>query len=490
MLNYCIAERMSLSELARVDLPGAEHNFSIYRDFFRTEADFLNCVRAFHLSGQIPMRSDETYRLSDAYRLPSLVAGATRVQIGKSFSASPGNGLHFFPSELDDTWWEPILGLIAGRAAFRRTCREAAVRDPATDRLLRTLPTKSEHDAEIERVRIAILGEEQQLMDSLPSDSEWWRTRLQAHATLVKRLGEGRRVKLARLCAYHLDVASILAERRLGISRRALRLLVGIGSRSFKLVVGRPPIEEAEFLLTEASYSLVTRVHDRAIDALEETLADYNAAAVPELRLDPSDVQNFIDHMHQAGLDDWATQLVIETWDIEVLIEMSPDQSISMAYSRFRVLCALLEEALRTFAELTTNADFIGNVEKKGTLSPRLREFLGGPAGKTQPVPAACVKTIGEAYAVFPPIGSVQIETSLDGLCMPAGEPPSLPGPDSAHVLAGLVFIRNLTSHRYPIVLPNGRADWFDGWGGHLAAVNRTIAWSGLTLWALTKHFR
>jgi len=398
---------MSLSELARVDLPGAEHNFCIYRDFFRTEADFLNCVRAFHLSGQLPMRSDETYRLSDAYRLPSLMAGATRVQIGKSFSAPPGNGLYFFPSELDDAWWEPVLGLLAGRAAFRRTCREPAVRDPATDRLLRTLPTKDEHDAEIEKVRTAILGEERQLVESLPSDSEWWRIRLQAHATLVKQLREAGRVKLGRLCAHHLDVASLLAERRLGISRRCLRVLVGIGSRSIRPVVGSPPIEEEEFLLTEASYSPATRAHDRAIDALERTSSSYNAAAIPELRLDQSDVEDFVSHMHDAGLDDWTTQLVAEMWDIDQLLEMSESQRISMVYSRVRVLCTLLEEALRSFVEIIGDDAFTKSVESQGVLSRRLGAFLKGPPGKVSPVAPGDVVALNDEWRVKPPVTSV-----------------------------------------------------------------------------------
>jgi hypothetical protein len=323
---------MSLKELAKFGLPGPRHTFNeVYREFFSSESTFIACVRAFHDSGQLPERDDQAYRLSDTYRLPSLVSRAIRIRISERFDASPAFALDVFPAELDDAWWDPILALIAGRDAVKTAHDVPGIRDATTGQLLRALPP-AEHAVEVERIIAAVIDEEGKLAQSLPSDKDWWRERLRAHGMLVVGLRESGRVTLARLCAYHLSAASLLAEKRLGMTRRDLRVLVGIGRRHLTLRVGAAPVEETEFLLTEASFSRAARAYDRALDALEAMLPDYNAAALPELRLDASDVRNFVDHLRQSGLEDWALQLVAEIWDIDVLWEMSDDQRIAMVF--------------------------------------------------------------------------------------------------------------------------------------------------------------
>jgi hypothetical protein len=155
-----------------------------------------------------------------------------------------------------------------------------------------------------------------------------------------------------------------------------------------------------------------------------------------------------------------------------------------------RSLCTLLEEALRSFAEITGDAAFADDVEARGVMSRRLGAFLKGPAGKASPVRPEDVLGLNDKWQVWPPVAAARLEACLDALGMPAGDPPPGLGPDSVQTLAGLVFVRNLTSHRFPIVLSDARAQWFDTWGDHLPAINRTVAWSGLALWALTKYFR
>ena len=488
-VRYCVAEQMSLEALAKFGLPGpALTSNELYREFFSFASNFFDCVRALQGAEKLPVRDDQTYRLWDAYRVLSLVAQATRTRIGDGFAARPAFAPDVFVTDLDETWWDPIVALRAGYEAVQRARSDPVLSDPATGEL--HVATDEERAREAEKIVAVVIDEERELAQALPSDRDWWRTRLRAHATLVQQLRESGRVSLARLCDRHLAAAWRLAEKRLEMARRDVRVLVGMGRRYFKLGVGSAPVEETEFLLTEVSSSRAVRAYDRALDALEAMLPDYNAAALPELHLDARDVQDFVEHLRQAGLEDWMTQLVAENWDIEVLWEMSEDQRISMVFGRVRTLCALLEEALLSFADFVGDADFTKSVESQAMLSCRLGAFLKGRAGKTSPVSPREVVALNKKCRVNPPVPSTCLETSLDALAMRAGDPAPLPGPDSVQMLAGLVFIRNLTSHRYPIVLSDVRANWFETWGQHLPAVNRTVPWSGLALWALTKHFR
>jgi hypothetical protein len=124
-------------------------------------------------------------------------------------------------------------------------------------------------------------------------------------------------------------------------------------------------------------------------------------------------------------------------------------------------------------------------------MGERLETFLKGPkGGKGSPVTWSNVSRLFQRNRVDQPVAPADLERCLNGLMMPAQPPSGWRGPDSARVLAGLFFIRNLTSHRFPIVVQGVREPWFEIWGKHLAAINRTVTWSGLALWALVKCFR
>ncbi len=72
---------------------------------------------------------------------------------------------------------------------------------------------------------------------------------------------------------------------------------------------------------------------------------------------------------------------------------------------------------------------------------------------------------------------------------MPAGKAPRGVGPSPEQVLWNLMVLRHFTSHRFPIVPATGRVAWFEAWGNHLPAINRTVLWAALMLWAITRKF-
>jgi hypothetical protein len=162
---------------------------------------------------------------------------------------------------------------------------------------------------------------------------------------------------------------------------------------------------------------------------------------------------------------------------------------VGLVYGRVRTLCSLLEEALLPMAAATGDESFREAIEAAGTLYPRLTRFVQGTTG-TALVDVAAIQKLWVDNRLNPPFSAAQLRNSLLGLGMPAGNPPpSSPAPRLEQVLTGLIFVRNLTSHRYPILLSGTRVEWFETWGGHLPAVNRAILWAALTLWGLMRHF-
>lgn len=83
------------------------------------------------------------------------------------------------------------------------------------------------------------------------------------------------------------------------------------------------------------------------------------------------------------------------------------------------------------------------------------------------------------------------LSQSLRGYGIHAGNPhPSIQRPVPERALAGLIFIRNLTSHRFPAPVEERGTGWFKVWSKHLPAINRTILWGALLLWKVTCRYR
>lgn len=177
------------------------------------------------------------------------------------------------------------------------------------------------------------------------------------------------------------------------------------------------------------------------------------------------------------------------TWHSEQFWDRTFDQRVGLVYGRVRTLCNLLEEALLPMSEETKDSSFRTEVERASTLNPRLKRFVRGPGGEVTLVDVDAIDKMWADNKVVPPFSGAELRRSLVGLGMPAGDPPPPPLPTLEQVLTGVIFIRNLTSHRYPVLLRGTRVDWFETWGGHLPAINRTILWAALALWGLTKNF-
>jgi len=352
------------------------------------------------------------------------------------------------------------------------------VKDDATGQV------RDETDDEF-RVRLkplseAIEGEINAIAQTLPPETEYWKERLAQHATLVIELRKGHFRPLARLCSWQLGAAARLGEIRLGQTRRQVRASVG-----------RVNADLTAPALSAASFSIAQRAFDEALDRIEETLPSFNEAMPEPLRLSAAEAERFLAFLDQAGLEDWFTELSIVTWDSEQFSDRTFDQRVALVYGRVRTLCSLLEEALLAMAEELGNPSFRSETESAPTLYPRLTRFVRGPSGDSKLISVGAVNDLWANNKLLPPFSGAELRQSLVGLGMPTGNPPPhTPAPTPEHVLTGLVFIRNLTSHRYPVLLKGTRVDWFETWGGHLPAINRTILWAALALWGLARHFR
>jgi hypothetical protein len=223
---------------------------------------------------------------------------------------------------------------------------------------------------------------------------------------------------------------------------------------------------------------------------MEKALGDYNAAMPATLHLTADQPEKFAQFLTESGLQEWYTQLSIVTWSRLGLTDMSEDQRIALVYGRVRTLCALLEEALLSLAEHTGRAAFRAAVEKQATLHPRALRFLKGPGRRPSLVKLSQVMRLANYNKIEPGLDAPTMAAKFVALGIPSGTNPSTLVPTPEQVLAGLIVIRNLTSHRYPILRAGARVSWFEAWGNHLTAINRTVLWSALILWALANRFK
>jgi hypothetical protein len=486
---YCQAEVLTLEELSRYRLPSPRSPNELYRELFSFQHHFENAVRALEADGWVPQRSDGTYRVWDAYRILGALFVHTRIVIplarpdreapaGSLFDAPAGwlpDVRWAFPE--DDQWWEAVERANQGFGAWWEARHLRQVRDGGTGQLRDE--TDEEFRSRITPMREVIEGEIGAIAQTLRPEPEYWKERLAQHATLAIELREGHFTSLSRLCSWQLSAAARLAEVRLGRTRREIR--------SFVERVNRDLTAPA---LSAASFSIAQRAFDEALDRIEEVLPSFNEAMPLGLRLSIADGEGLLTFLDESGLEDWFTELSIVTWHSEQFWDRTFDQRVGLVYGRVRTLCSLLEEALLPLADETGDPSFRNEVECASTLYPRLTKFVRGPRSKNTLVDIAVIDKLWAENKLVPPFSGAELQRSLIGLGMPSGNPPPpTPAPTLEQVLTGFVFIRNLTSHRYPVLLRGTRVDWFETWGGHLPAINRTILWVALALRGLTNLF-
>lgn len=169
--------------------------------------------------------------------------------------------------------------------------------------------------------------------------------------------------------------------------------------------------------------------------------------------------------------------------------DYSYDQRVAVVYGRVRTLCALLEEALLSMAEYTGDAEFRDAVEEQHLLRRRLVRFLQGPGGGTQIVSVPELERLADANGIRPGMDSGEVRVRFLALGIPSRQATQAPQ-SPEQVLASLVVVRNLTSHRFPILQAGRRVPWFEAWEEHLPAINRAVLWAALMLWAVSCHHK
>ena len=223
---------------------------------------------------------------------------------------------------------------------------------------------------------------------------------------------------------------------------------------------------------------------------MEQDLPSYNAAMPAPLQLRSDEPEKFLRFLTDSGLQDWYTELSTAAWSQSVLSDMTYDQRIAVVYGRVRTLCALLEEALLALADHTDVTALGLAVEQAHMLRKRLIRFLGGPTGISALIDAAQVKALVDASSIMPGMDASEMGNRFTALGMPSRNAAVVFSQTPGQVLASLIVVRNLTSHRFPIVRAGERVPWFAAWGDHLPAINQAVRWAALMLWALAGHFK
>lgn len=478
---HCRPDRLSREELARYELWRDRLNkIELWRGLFYSESSFTAAVEALERNGRLPSRPDGTYRVWDAYTVIDRLCSLTYVTIPGPTPVTLS--LPVFPHlfhlpKLDETWWESVdaarVGLDAEWAARHIL---PWVEDPVTGK--HREETLDEWKQRYDAVRSVVEREVKELAQLLAADEASWTAKLGTHAWIVVELRDAHLDPLARLCADHLSAAVHLAQLALSKTRREIRALVK-GTQN----------DMTSLALSVASFSRAQRSFDAAIDEMEASLGAYNTAMPVPLQLTHDQPQRFAEFLTESGLQEWYTQLSVFSWDWSVLNDRSEDQRIAMVYGRVRTLCSLLEEALLSLAESTGDVAFWKAVEKQPTLQPRLDRFLRGPTGRAKLVAWPQVQRFATANKILPGMDARTVAASFAALGMPAGKDPRGVVPSPEQVLGSLIVLRNFTSHRFPIVHATGRVAWFEAWGNHLPAINRTVLWAALMLWAITRKF-
>jgi hypothetical protein len=480
--TYCRAEVLTREQLARYELPDPPRMnlLELYRVLFHSESIFTAIVGAFEVAGRLPKRSDETYRVWDAY----LILDKIGQEAGIKLPGPPRieTSLVTFPSlyllgKLEETWWEPVEAARIGLNLAWRARYPTFIKDPSTGQLREE--TSDEVEQRLRTLQPRMMEELKALAERLPSDEVFWKERLGTHAWLVITLRKAHFESLARLCADQLSAAADLAEVRLGKTRREIRALVG-----------RVNSDLTAPALTAASFSMDWKAFDAALDELEQDLPQYNAAMPAALQLAPDQPEHFLRFLANSGLQAWYTELTTVAWHRSISFDFSYDQRVAVVYGRVRTLCALLEEALLSLADSTGHAAFSEAVEEQHLLRRRLVRFLRGPGGRSQLVNVPQLEQSADANAIRPGMDSPEVRTRFLALGIPSRQANTQAPQSPEQVLASLVVVRNLTSHRFPIIQAGERAPWFEAWGEHLPAINRAVLWAALMVWAVATHHK
>jgi len=194
--------------------------------------------------------------------------------------------------------------------------------------------------------------------------------------------------------------------------------------------------------------------------------------------------------LSDSGLQAWYTELTTVAWHDSMVFDFTYDQRVAVVYGRVRTLCALLEEVLLSLADFVGDAPFRDTVEALSTLRPRLSRFLQGPSGRSQLVNVGRVQQLADADSITPGMDSRDVQARFLALGIPGRNVTPQPSQDPEQVLASLVVVRNLTSHRFPIVRAGERVPWFETWEQHLPGINRAVLWSAMLLWAVAVHHK
>jgi hypothetical protein len=485
----CRAQVLSLQEFSRYRLPSPRFPSHLYREVFSFESQFRAAVKALETIGYLKPRPDHSYRIWDGYRvLGGLICHAEiAIPHARPDRREPGGSIlrtnvgwlpdvrFSFPN--DERWWEAAEAVNQGLGVLwdARHLRQVT----GNGKEDRREETDEEFRARIGPLQHAIEREIAAIAGTLPAETTYWKERLAQHADLVIELRWGNFTSFSRLCSWQLGAATRLAEVRLGQTRRHVRSLVG-----------RVNADLTAPALSAASSSVAQKAFDRALDELEEALPPYNQAVGPRLQLTTTDCEDLLTFLDESGLQTWFTELSIVSWDSEQFWDRTYDDRVGLVYGRVRTLAGLLEEALLAMAERTGNTRFRDAVESKATLCPRLEAFVRGPSGRLDLVNLGLIRRLRTQASLKPPFSGAQLSASLSALGMYGGNPaPTAPAPTAEQLLAGLIFVRNVTSHRYPILLGGFRVEWFETWGGHLPAINRHISWAALLLWGMSRRF-
>lgn len=478
------ALRLSLEKFADFRLPTGRvvSQNEAYHQLFSSRSSFVRAVELLRRLERIPTRPDGTYRIWDLY--------AVIREVGWFTAFDPeGEGRHGMrTNRFPDLHWlraveEPYWEAAERTRLIRESIWEAqylrSIRDESTGQ--RRNETPVEFRRRFGRTRRDKLRQIRQLAHSLPEEREYWKKHLNIHATTVIEMRRFGFSNAARLCARQLNAAAQLGEISLGCSYRDLRELVGVSSRDFSMPA-----------LTAATFSPEHRGFDLTLDAMVETLPLYDEHVPAPLRVTATQAEALLVFLEEVGLQEWSVEYSIIAWHGEMFASSTPDRRVAVAFGRIRTLTALLEEALQSLAVRTKQPGHDQAVEAEGALLARIRTFVWGGQGQQHVLSRSQFQQVYDRHCgVRPPIDARRLAAAFDAVGVATGNPPPVA---TQHVpektLAALVLIRNIVSHRFPLSSEGERPEWFSVWGERLPAINRTILWAALLLWALSERMR
>lgn len=482
-VRFCEDQELSLANLAQLQLPAHSWPSRLFQEYFGTADAFCDAVQALEQAGQLPTRDPPSYRAWDAYYILHLLLWDTRTVIERG-----GGWSHYSPVwaealpqviSLEKDWW-PAIGAVHG--GFVNEAKERTDLSLAIDA---GQVLESEWEPRASQIRAQLIREIDQLAADLPDDRSRWQAQLREMSSLVLALRSRNFDRLARLADQHLQCAEEIAQRRLGVDRRGLRDLVGLVNEDLRWPA-----------LTAAAYSHELRAVDVATDQIVDDLPEYNGAFGDDFKLTPADVDALLAFLTETGLAQWPMELSIVGWHDDSFLDLSESQQRSVVFGRVRTLCVLLEEAVPTLAARRGGESFGYEVEMQWALFNKIKYFVGGPDRSLGLVLPQTMQDLNTAYNVLKerrdvgPNFAAALSQSFSGYGMPceADISAALP-PSPEQVLAGVAFVRNLTSHHFPMASESRSTRWQQAWADHLPAINRTVRWAMLILWAIARRF-